>query len=94
MRVVTRKGEKGSLRKNSTSTRAMWKFMLKSINYGANDDKIYNPPPSFFGLPLGQFSQDDDQLPTPVEVSDVKFFVVFKFVGVLRCVSLRGKVLL
>lgn len=69
MRVVIRKGEKSTLRKTSTSTRAMWKFMLKSLNYGPANDKICVSPSSFFGLPLAQFSPDDEQLPTQVEVS-------------------------
>lgn len=68
MRVVTRKGERPVLRKSSTSTRAMWKFMLKSIHYGPSDDKIYDHSSSFFGIPLAQCSKDEDQLPTAVEV--------------------------
>ena len=43
--------------------------MLKSLNYGPTDNKLTNSPSSFFGLPLTQFSSDDEQLPTPVEVS-------------------------
>ena len=43
--------------------------MLKSLNYGPANDKICVSPSSFFGLPLAQFSPDDEQLPNAVEVS-------------------------
>jgi len=41
--------------------------MLKSVSYGPANGKIYDSSSSFFGLPLAQFSPEDDQLPTPVE---------------------------
>ena len=84
MRVVSKKSDKSALKNNSesTSSRAMWKFMLKSISYGTSDRKIYDSSSSFFGLPLGQVSADEEQLPTPVQV---RRFLCLLFYFVVKC---------
>ena len=53
--------------------------MLKSVSYGPANGKIYDSSSSFFGLPLAQFSPEDDQLPTPVEVSQICFIFLVGF---------------
>ena len=68
MRVVTKKEE--TKFRDKANTRAMWKLMLRSLSYNGNSErKILEPSsPSFFGLPLGQVAEVEDQLPTPVQV--------------------------
>ena len=70
MRVVTKKEETTKFR-DKANTRAMWKLMLRSLSYNGNSErKIVVPSsPSFFGLPLGQVAEAEDQLPMPVQVS-------------------------